>query len=139
MKTFNHSIYTKIISWYLLLNGLLGLLFVALEVPPFLNEFVFTLNAIVFPCIAALLGYYLLIREFWVLKILPTYLLLSIPILAIGSWEYSHAHAMSLHFRINLFGLVIGLNALPIIWFWLFTKHINLTSHISESRTATTE
>ena len=132
MNTFTHTIYSKIISWYLLINGLLGLGLAFMVVNQGVysgNKTIFGINAILLPCLSALLGYYLLIKENWAFKLLPKYLILSTPIVGIGSWLYSHAHALSLNFNISVMGVVVGLNFLPILWLVLFNKHVNLTSN----------
>ena len=136
-ETFTHSSYSRIIGWYLLLNGLLALglaLWVVLQEPEFTNKFIFGVTSIAFPCISALLGYYVLIREPWSLRWLPAYLFAAIPIFGIGTWQYTHAHALSVHFEISLFGLVLGINALPILGLWLLTRHSNLTSSSNRSQ-----
>ena len=126
-----HSTYSRVVSWYLLLNGLLGLglaLWVALQEPQYTNKINFGITAVAFPCMSALLGYYLLIREPWAFRWAPAYLLAAIPVFGIGTWKYTHAHAMSAHFEVGLFGLVLGINALPILGLWLLARHSNLTS-----------
>lgn len=130
MKTFNHTKYSRIIGWYLLLNGLAGLWiafnFISEPHSPF-NQTVFAINSILFPCLSTLIGYYLLIKESWCLSILPKYLAFSIPIIGITSWQYSHAFAFSFNFQLELVGLLVGINFLPIVWLWLLNKHYNLT------------
>ena len=134
-----HSAYSKIIGWYLLLNGLLALglaLWVALQEPQYANKFTFGVTAIAFPCVSALLGYYLLIREPWAFRWAPAYLLAAIPIFGVGTWQYTHAHAMSVHFEVGLFGSVLGINVLPILGLWLLARHSNLTSSSKRSQSS---
>lgn len=138
-ESFEHSAYSKIIGWYLLLNGLLALglaLWVALQWPQYANKITFGITSIAFPCASALLGYYLLIREPWAFRWTPLYLFAATPIVGAGTWQYTHAHGMSIHFEVGLFGLVLGINALPILGLLLLAKHGNLTNKSADSKTA---
>lgn len=128
MKNFNHSIYTKLICWYLLLNGLLSILIsiqkLYLGLMPE-NKAVFIMNGILFPCISSFVGYFLIIKELIPLKFLPIYLIFSLLIIGIDSWIYSHSYGLSINFQFEINGIILGLNLLPIICLALYAKHLS--------------
>jgi len=132
---FSHTIYSKVISWFLLLNGLFGLgtSFVYVWQQGYVyNQYTFVLCSIAFPTLAVLFGYFLLLRSERALAWLAHYLWLSVPEFGVSSFIYSHAHGLKINFSLEMSGLLVGINFIAIIGLVLLQKHRNLTKSSNE-------
>jgi len=139
-KKFEATIYTRILSSYLILNGIYTIfvffiyftddllrIISALESLPFndiITSVTFVITGLIIPLISIVLGSYLILKYHSFIKYVGIYLLAAIPIFGTETWLYSFAHGMALHFQINLMGFIVGLNFTPIIGLVLLAKHL---------------
>lgn len=126
MNRFQHSRYSRIVGYYLSLNGVTGLGYSAWLLytnNPIANKFVFALTSIAVPIFSLLIGVYVLLRSRRALRISKGYFIAAIPIFGIGTWEYTFAHGLGLGAIFATEIVTIGVNLAPIVGLWLLARH----------------
>jgi hypothetical protein len=133
---FTHSRFTRIVGWYLFVNGFVGLSYSIWSVffnPQYSNKFTLGFNSVVIPCVSSLIGYFMIKRSQFALELSQVYFIAAIPIFGLGTWEYTFAHGLSIGYIfgtevLSLGILSLGINVLPFVGLWLLSKHRNLSN-----------
>lgn len=121
-----HTPYSWIVGGYLMVNGLYGLVLAAwlvVQQPEIPNRIAFGLVNVVIPCVAAIIGHFVLIQVPGALRWSGYYFRAALPIAGVGTWQYAFTHGLSLGLKLELSGGLLGVNLLPLFGIWLLFKH----------------
>ncbi|RCX30234.1 hypothetical protein DFQ59_10566 [Thioalbus denitrificans] len=121
-----HTPYSWIVGGYLMVNGLYGLalaVWLVVQQPEIPNRIAFGLVNVVIPCVAAIIGHFVLIQVPGALRWSGYYFMAALPIAGVGTWQYAFTHGLSLGLKLELSGVLLGVNLLPLLGLWLLLEH----------------